>query len=437
MKAKRSSPSRKADEFPKSIREGSAEGKIYLTPVTVGGKDYAQFTVSYYLGGKRIRQRFSDLSKAETEAQAAVVKLSNADHEALKLSPSDRAAYVQCLDLLRPWGMPLSVAVTDYVAALAKLPPGASLVEAVADYAKRHPANAPKRTVTEAVTELIEDRRAAGCSEVHLRDMQTRLGRFSRAFQVQLSTVSASLVRDYLRALTTPEGKPAKNRTKRNVLRLISALFHFSRKRGFISRELADEIAEIDAPKSEHTEIGIFSPADIRALLSTAAPELVAPMAIGAFAGLRTAEIARLDWSEIKLAERVVIVGAAKSKTASRRVVPITDNLAAWLAPYARQSGSVNPCTSDALLSNRFSRVADRLGMVWVENGLRHSFVSYRLAVTHDPARVANEAGHSPSMLHKNYKALVTEAEGKDWFAIMPSGEAADVLPMPLASEAA
>ena len=431
MKAAPLSSSRKADKFPISVRQGSSVVKIYATSITVKGTAYNQFTVSYYLGSRRVRQSFSDLDRAKTEALAAAIKLSNAEHEALKLSPGDRAAYVQCLDLLRPSGASLLSAVTEYVSALAELPPGVSLVEAARSYAKRHPANAPKRTVEEAVAELIEDRRAAGCSEVHLRDLQTRLGRFSRAFQVHLTSVSAALVRDYLCALTTPQGKPAKNRTKRNVLRLVCALFHFARKRGFIPRELADEISEIDAPKSEHTEVGIFTPTEIRALLTTAAPELVAPMAIGAFAGLRTAEIARLDWSEIKLAERVVIVGAAKSKTASRRVVPISDNLAAWLAPYAQRSGPVNPCTSDSVLSNRFSRVADRLGTVWVENGLRHSFVSYRLAVTHDPARVANEAGNSPSMIHKNYKALVTEAEGKDWFAIMPEPQGADVLPMP------
>jgi integrase len=291
--------------------------------------------------------------------------------------------------------------------------------------------------VSEAVAELIADRKDAGCSTVHLRDMEARLGRFGRHFQMQLSTVSAALVRDYLRGLTTAAGQPVTNRTKRNVLRLVCSLIHFGRKRGFIQRELADEIAEIDAPKSELTKTGIFSPKDIGALLTSAAPELVAPMAIGAFAGLRTAELARLDWSQIKLTERVIIVEAAQSKTASRRVVPIAENLAAWLAAQVRAEGPVSPCTRDAVLSNRFSRVADRLGMVWVKNGLRHSFCSYRLAVTPDPARVATEAGNSANMVHRHYKALVTEADGKAWFDIMPPAGGAKVLPMPRASVAA
>jgi hypothetical protein len=65
-----------------------------------------------------------------------------------------------------------------------------------------------------------------------------------------------------------------------------------------------------------------------------------------------------------------------------------------------------------------------RIKMKWVRNGLRHSFCSYRLAVTHDPARVATEAGNSPNMIHRHYKALVTEKEGHEWFSIVPPTDA-------------
>jgi len=47
------------------------------------------------------------------------------------------------------------------------------------------------------------------------------------------------------------------------------------------------------------------------------------------------------------------------------------------------------------------SLAAGRLceGFVWQENGLRHSFISYRLAVLHGTARVAVEAGNSPEVI--------------------------------------
>lgn len=56
----------------------------------------------------------------------------------------------------------------------------------------------------------------------------------------------------------------------------------------------------------------------------------------------------------------------------------------------------------------------------WRHNGLRHSYCSYRLAVTADVARVSYEAGNSPAIIHAHYKSLVTEKAGKKWFAIMP-----------------
>jgi integrase len=64
-------------------------------------------------------------------------------------------------------------------------------------------------------------------------------------------------------------------------------------------------------------------------------------LAIGAFAGLRSAEIERLDWVEVHLADRFIEVKADNAKTASRRIVPTAKNLAHWLAPHARNEGRI------------------------------------------------------------------------------------------------
>ena len=59
-----------------------------------------------------------------------------------------------------------------------------------------------------------------------------------------------------------------------------------------------------------------------------------------AFAGLRTSELLRLNWSEVNLARGYIEVKAEKTKSARRRLVEIMPNLAAWLAttdPALRQ----------------------------------------------------------------------------------------------------
>ena len=77
-----------------------------------------------------------------------------------------------------------------------------------------------------------------------------------------------------------------------------------------------------------------------------AAPDSFKPvLAIQAFAGLRSAEVMRLDWQNVKLARGHIEITAANAKTASRRIVPILPNLAAWLKDAAKKSGKIFPHT--------------------------------------------------------------------------------------------
>ena len=75
-------------------------------------------------------------------------------------------------------------------------------------------------------------------------------------------------------------------------------------------------------------------------------------------------------------------------------------------------------------------KIARGAGVQWVKNGLRHSFCSYRLAVTKNAAQVAHEAGNSPAVVHRHYASLVTESQGKAWFDVRPSA-APNVIAMP------
>jgi integrase-like protein/restriction endonuclease len=145
-------------------------------------------------------------------------------------------------------------------------------------------------------------------------------------------------------------------------------------------------------------------------------------LAIGAFAGLREAEIQRLHWNEIDLARGHIEVTAAKAKSARRRIVPMQPNLTAWLRPYSGMTGNVVPLNARAKLE-RARKVA---GLVkWPQNGLRHSFASYRLASIHDAPRVSAELGHaSPHMLYSTYRELVHPEEAERYWKIEPAAAA-------------
>jgi hypothetical protein len=49
-------------------------------------------------------------------------------------------------------------------------------------------------------------------------------------------------------------------------------------------------------------------------------------------------------------------------------------------------------------------------------------FITYRMAVLKNAAEVSLEAGNSPKMIFEHYRGLRTEAEGKEWFSVMPAG---------------
>ena len=65
----------------------------------------------------------------------------------------------------------------------------------------------------------------------------------------------------------------------------------------------------------------------------------------------------------------------------------------------------------------------------WPNNGLRHSFASYRLAAIYDAPRVATELGHtSPQMLYGVYRELVLPEEAQRYWNIIPPQENANVV---------
>jgi integrase len=167
-------------------------------------------------------------------------------------------------------------------------------------------------------------------------------------------------------------------------------------------------------------------------LLTHVDRRLVPYITIGAFAGLRDAEIKRLDWSEINLGKRYIEVKARKAKTPLRRIVTISDNLLAWLKPYAQDSGPVIPLSSSPGHLGKPSRklvyelrknARIAAGMAkWKSNALRHSFCSYHYAMYEDAGKTAAQAGHtSPATTFANYRELVTKEVSERFWDIRPS----------------
>jgi hypothetical protein len=66
---------------------------------------------------------------------------------------------------------------------------------------------------------------------------------------------------------------------------------------------------------------------------------------------------------------------------------------------------------------------AEAAGIKWKSDALRHSYASYKLALTHDMAALALEMGNSPAMIFRHYLDLKHEEEAQAWFAARPSSK--------------
>jgi len=227
-------------------------------------------------------------------------------------------------------------------------------------------------------------------------------------FKKPLMDISANEMEDWLRSM---EIGP---RTRKNYRTAIATMTAYAKARGYVPRDW-NEIENIQVGKIKKENIHIFAPHELERLLN-AAPEKALPIiALGAFAGVRLAEITRLDWSAINFESGFITVEAHAAKTARRRLIPILPALKSWLEPIVAKTG---PICVYAFPANSLMDYAKTAGIKWHQNILRHSFISYRLADIQNINQVALEAGNSSQMIFSNYRELTTPAKAASWFRI-------------------
>ena len=92
--------------------------------------------------------------------------------------------------------------------------------------------------------------------------------------------------------------------------------------------------------KITQEDMSVCTPKDMEKQLHAAPPHLIPVLAVGAFTGIRMAELNRLNrlnWSAFDLDSGFIELRADQAKTGSRLLVRITDNLRAWIEPLPRE----------------------------------------------------------------------------------------------------
>jgi integrase len=258
---------------------------------------------------------------------------------------------------------------------------------------------------------LLSTRQLRGVSANYLLTLRSMLAKLARFYNGPLAAFPVFEFEAWLGTM--------KPRTSNNYLRLARQLTAFARRRKLLPPGW-DELAALEFRIVPVRSPCIYSPAEARRLLAACPEEILAPVALVLFAGLRTAEALRISWGDVDFTFKRITIPAAVAKTRAVRFCTLMENLAGWLA-RTRGSASLPIFAGTAKRFHDVLTVAcKRAGVTRRRNGLRHSFVSYRLAQTCDASRVALESGHSEAMLVAHYRALVTAEAAREWFAIFP-----------------
>lgn len=350
-----------------------------------------KFVVSGRENNKRTRRFFTTKAEADSYEKAKNIELRNKGVEGAEFPTALRVMAEECTKQLARYGRTIEDATEFFVQHLA--------------------ASEKSCNAIELVEQLLGAKEKDGASRRHLDDLRSRLNIFAAQFDGKMvATITSAEIDDWLRSLKVSAV------TRNHYRRLIVLAFNFAVQRGYAKHNPAKETAKA---KERKADIGILGVTQAAQLLESAAPEVLPYIALGLFAGLRRAEIERLDWSEIDFESGLIKVTAQNAKTAQQRYVKMQPSLREWLMPVRAHKGRVTP--ED--FRRRFDEARLAAGITqWPDNALRHSFASYHLAHFDNSALTAADLGHHDSRItFKHYRQLVKPKEAERFWSIKPA----------------
>jgi integrase len=386
-------------------------------------------------------QTFAHYSDAKTAAERIVRDLANGSQAAALNVTQSRdalAAFERLQNFFQASGRRVSLlgAVSEFVEASGKLG-GRTLAEVVEGYL-RTVATVKRKDVAAAVEEFIlinEPRtRAANGQRAQLSakyfyNLAIQLRRFAAVFpNTDLCDLSKEHLDAFIRsldAMKTKSGKPrsASSAKSHNHYRTaVRQFLQWAVRKDYLL--VTHRLGEADGLRPEHAntaDVEFYTPGEFAALLANAGNALRPLIAIGGLAGLRTAEMLRLDWADVWRVPGHIEITAGKAKTRQRRLVEMCKSLQAWLKPYrTHKIGKFWP-GEETTFQDHFGELCETAKVARKTNGLRHSFCSFHFALHASENLTAQQAGNSPAMIHAHYKGLATKIEAGKWFRVAPN----------------
>jgi integrase len=160
-------------------------------------------------------------------------------------------------------------------------------------------------------------------------------------------------------------------------------------------------------------------------------PGICGLLALGAFAGMRSSAIVRLAYDELDFKNRAILTPAAKTKKNRRHFIEgLPENLWSWLEKTPPQAFQMSPrefarrreaalARAGLLVTKAEAKKTGAKPKAPPKNCLRHSFVSYHVALHRDPGKTALLVSHKDqAILWDHYLGVATAEDAGRYFAI-------------------
>ena len=402
--------------WPQIVKIGHASVTLYRNKHenTASGWIYV---LAWQTASGRKREKFADEAAALSEARTKAAQLSAGKVATGDMTSGDRDELQAARQIAG--AVPLLAAMQEW--AKARELTGANVLPASEAWAARNSTKFDRVTVADAIKRFTAAKEKAGV-DVTCSYNKILPSLAEHAGAQMLDSLSARELQAWL-------DKRYPHPVSRNTARKrIVALWRWSRKQGYLPREVLTEAEQTEFAQEEGGEIGVINAETFGKLLHHIAGnhiEYLAPLVIAGFCGLRRSEVHAQEWADIELVRAFVRVTKAKRNTPSRRIVPLSPAAVEWLMLCPERKGPL--CSNMAV--DQIRMLGREAGLKLPANCFRHSRISHRVAATGDVQTTGLESGNSPAVIFKHYRELFTKAEGRSWFNVVPNqiGELIDI----------
>lgn len=155
-----------------------------------------------------------------------------------------------------------------------------------------------------------------------------------------------------------------------------------------------DPSRRLDSPRPPSSSTRATPDAVIADALAASSPVTAAAVSLGAFAGLRCAEIAGLDWSDVDMDAGTILVRHGKGRRS--RVVPVVPPIREALLRLPDRVGPVVVSKDGAALTaNAVGKRVGRILSTTSAHALRHRWATVAYRRTRDIRAVQDGLGHA------------------------------------------